>query len=143
MSGTTGVVTFDYPRWSSAYPELAPLVSEAQATAYFARATLQLDNTSTSVVQDASVGGLREALLWLLVGHLVVLGQRDANQVGRLSDASQGSVHVAFENMPATGSAAWFQQTRYGSEYWTATAGFRTMRYSPTYQPFQIVYPQP
>ncbi len=141
---TTGVVTFSYQNWSAEYPELGLSVSSAQATGYFNRATLQLDNTPSSVVQDASIGGQRESLLYLLVSHLVVLGQRDPNQVGRVSDAAQGSVHVAFENAPATGTAAYYQQTRYGAEFWAATTGIRFGgRYYAPYQPFAVPSPDP
>lgn len=137
----SGIVTFDYARWAAAYPEISATVSLGQAQSYFNRATMQLDNTATSVVSDAAAGGAREMLLWLLVSHLAVLGARDANQVGRINDATQGSVHVAFENQPAVGTAAWYQQTRYGSEYWAATASLRTMLYVSAYQPFAIPYP--
>lgn len=143
MSGSTGVVTFSYSTWSSMFPELATSVTSAQVQGYFNRATLQLDNTASSIVGDASAGGLRETLLYLLTSHLVVLGQRDANQVGRISDASQGSVHVAFEGTPQIGTALWFQQTRYGAEYWQATAVYRTGTYISTWQPFAVPYPTP
>lgn len=141
MSGTIGVVTFNYQTFAALFPELLATVSPAQAQAYFSRATLQLDNTPSSIIQDSSPGGLRETLLYLLVAHLAVLGQRDANQVGRISDAAQGSVHVTFEGGPPSGTSAWFMQTRYGNEYWQATANFRTFQPIPTWQPFAIPYP--
>jgi len=143
MSGTIGVVTFNYSAFGALFPELLATVTPAQAQAYFSRATLQLDNTPNSIVQDASPGGLRETLLYLLVAHLAVLGQRDANQVGRISDAAQGTVHVAFDAGPPMGTSAWFMQTRYGAEYWQATAVYRTFQPVPTWQPFARPYPTP
>jgi hypothetical protein len=143
MSGATGVVTFNFNTFGALFPELLSLVNATQAQAYFNRACLQLDNSTTSIIQDATPGGMRETLLYLLVAHLATLGQRDANQVGRISDAAQGTVHVAFESAPAIGTSAWFMQTRYGAEYWQATAVYRTFQPIPTWQPFGLPYPTP
>jgi hypothetical protein len=136
MSGTLGVVTFDYALWSLRYPEFA-VVSSLVAGEYFTEATLYLDNTACSVVQDASAGGQRALLLNMLTAHIASLnGFGSSPLVGRISQATEGSVSVSAEYGPASGTSAWFLQTKYGAAYWQATAQFRTMRYYAPYQPF-------
>jgi hypothetical protein len=60
--------------------------------------------------------------------------------VGRISDATQGSVSVSADMGtagPAGGSAPWYQQTKYGAAYWQATAGYRLGgRYKRGPQPY-------
>ncbi len=133
MSGyTPGPVVFNYTTWTTQYPEFSN-TSEAQAQVYFNIATLYLDNTTCSLVVDNSVGGQREALLYMLTSHItqMLLGNNtsQSNQlVGRISNATEGSVSVAAD-MPTNPNAAWFMQTKYGAMFWQATAQFRTARY--------------
>jgi hypothetical protein len=81
----------------------------------------------------------------MLVAHIAVLnaaqpkagGQPMQPLVGRISGATEGSVSVQIQNDYPPGTAQWFQSTRYGSAYFAATAGYRTMRYRvPTCAPF-------
>lgn len=48
--------------------------------------------------------------------------------VGRVNQATEGSVSVSAE-MIATANSQWYLQTTYGASYWTATARFRTAIY--------------
>jgi hypothetical protein len=50
---------------------------------------------------------------------------------GRISSASEGSVSAAFDMNVPPGSAQWWAQTKYGSDYWLAMAPYRTMQYRP------------
>jgi hypothetical protein len=61
----------------------------------------------------------------------VLNGQQASPLVGRIDNASEGSVAVATQNDYPPGTPQWFQQTKYGSDYWAASAPFRTMRYRP------------
>lgn len=55
-----------------------------------------------------------------------------AGIVGRIASATEGSVSVAAEyDAPPNASQAWLIQTKYGAEYWSATAKYRTARYVP------------
>jgi hypothetical protein len=143
MSGTIppGPVVFDYGLWEATYPELVPSVTLQQATAYFVQAQLYLDNTACSPVTDNSPGGMRAILLNMLVAHIAKLfatinGQEPSTLVGRITNASEGSVSVAV-NMPgASPSSAWFMQTQYGAAFWQATASFRLMKYMPGPRPY-------
>lgn len=131
-------VELSYAAWAQMFPELAQAVTPAQIQAYFLRPIVVQMNDTSSPIQDQSPQGVLAGLLYLLVSHLAVLGQRDPNQVGRISDASQGTVHVAFDAGAVVGSQAWFMQTRYGAEYWQATLPFRSATYRAPPQPFFI-----
>lgn len=129
----SGVVTFSYADWSLRYPELAASVSAPLAQLYFNEASLYCDNTPTSIVRDLPT---RELLLNMLTAHVASLnaslnGQESSTLVGRISNATQGSVSVATQMDLPPGSAQWFAQTKYGAAYWAATARYRTMRYVP------------
>jgi hypothetical protein len=57
---------------------------------------------------------------------------KDANTpVGRISSATQGSVTVQTELNVLPGQASWYSQTKYGLDFWQATAGYRLARYKP------------
>jgi hypothetical protein len=52
--------------------------------------------------------------------------------VGRISDASEGDVSVSAQwEMPPSANAAYFLQTKYGAQYWTMTARYRTALFMP------------
>jgi hypothetical protein len=136
MSGT-GVVIFDYAGWSARYPELAS-TGQSLAQAYFDNdAMLYLDNTASSPVPDVNK---RRPLLNMIVAHIAALNSPTADGkpasplVGRITNASEGSVNVSVD-MPGPDSAAWWMQTKYGAAFWQATASLRTMRYIPGNQP--------
>jgi hypothetical protein len=124
------VVAFDIVAFRARYPEFAS-VPDATLVAYFSEAGLYLNNTDTSLVTDT---GIRSTLLNMLTAHIAALnsgvnGQAPSDIVGRVSQASEGSVSVSADMGVVTGSAAWFLQTKYGAAYWQASAAFRTFRY--------------
>lgn len=126
------VAVFDYELWRLSYPELAS-VSAPLAGALFRRAGLFLNNTDGSIVTDVEI---RLDLLNLIVAHLAALGGAGqaggaSGLVGRVTSATEGSVSVDVDAGPVSGSNAWWLQTTYGFQYWTATAQYRTMRYVP------------
>ncbi|MDN7490591.1 DUF4054 domain-containing protein [Burkholderia sp. AU45274] len=128
-----GVVTFSYADWSARYPELAASVTSQTAQLYFNEAQLYCDNTPTSLITDTSPGGERELLLNMVTAHIAALnaplnGQPSSPLVGRISNATQGSVSVQTD-FQVPGSAAWFAQTKYGAAYWQATTKYRSMLY--------------
>lgn len=123
------VVSFNYATWSARYPELSAVGSDL-AQAYFNEATLYLDNTDASLVQDINA---RATLLNMLTAHIAQLNMPGSSPlVGRITNASEGSVSVATTYSDAMpGSMAWYVQTKYGASYWQATAQYRMMRYIP------------
>jgi len=127
-------VAFDYTYWSARYPELASSVAQATAAAYFFEAGLYCDNTAMSPVHDDSVGGERYLFLHMLTAHIAALyaplgSQPSSTLVGRISNASQGSVSVQTQLDVPAGSAQWFAQTKYGLSFWQASARYRRFRY--------------
>lgn len=120
-----GVVTFDPAAFKLRYPEFAT-VGDSLLGMYFDEAGLYLNNTPCSVVQDLA---RRTTLLYMLTAHIA--GLSVASLVGRISNATEGSVSVTADMGPVTNSQAWYLQTKYGASYWNATRPYRTARYVP------------
>ena len=123
-------VSFNYTQWLARYPEFST-VDQPTAQDYFNEATAYLRNDGGGPVPTAA---LQSTLLNMLTSHIAKLyevtnGAATSNLVGRISDATEGSVSVSTDMPDMPGTAAWFLQTKYGLSYWQATAGFRTARY--------------
>jgi hypothetical protein len=126
-------VVFDPAAFKARYPEFAAVANPTLA-ACFDEAGLYLSNSDNSPVQNLT---RRATLLNMLTAHVAYIGgllSADGmpRPVGRVSQASEGSVSAAFEGVPPTpGSGAWFQQSQYGAAFWQATSSLRGMRYIP------------
>jgi hypothetical protein len=128
------VAPFVYTDWTAQFPQFST-VSQQAATSYFTQATLYLDNSDCSPVPaDPVTFQPRSMILYLITAHLAALfsgvnGQPASGLVGRISDASEGSVSVgtALDGLP--GTAAWFTQTSWGLAAYQALAPFRLARY--------------
>ena len=126
------IAVFNYVAWAERYPEFSA-VSETLATAYFAEASIYHANDGSGPVCDPNV---QLTLLNMLTAHIAaryatVDGEAASTLVGRISNASEGSVSVGTTLDVPPGSAQWFAQSKYGYDYWAATAVYRTMRYIP------------
>lgn len=124
-------VVFDPTAFKARYPEFAA-VADATLTACFNEAGLYLSNADNSPVQNIT---RRATLFNMLTAHVAYLGgllSADGmpRPVGRVSQASEGSVSAGFEYL-TPGTAAWFTQTQYGAAFWQATSSLRGMRYVP------------
>lgn len=126
-----GIVTFDPAVFKTVFPAF-DTVADAALQGNFARAELQLRNSCGSRVKNANQ---RDLLLNLLTAHITALmngvnGQQPGGLVGRVSDATEGSVSVGSEYSSTVGqSQAYYIQTPWGAEFWQATARYRTMVY--------------
>ena len=133
----TPAVAFNYTAWQARYPGLAG-VSQDFAQLLFDEAGLYCANV-LGLVCDT---GTLSALLNMLTAHLAYLNTPQASgqpnssgtspppsQVGRVSNATEGSVTVAFDMPNQPQAAAWYQQTQPGAAFWAATARYRTFRY--------------
>jgi hypothetical protein len=134
------IVAFNYAAWVARYPEFTS-VQKQVAQEYFNEATIYHRNDGGGPVPTAPI---QTTLLNMMTAHIAARyaqsqgspspgAAQDANSlVGRISDATEGSVTVRAE-MPTSLSAyqAWLFQTKYGADYWQATIPFRTMRYLP------------
>jgi hypothetical protein len=136
-------VTFNYTAWVLRYPEFQT-VMEPVAQAYFDEATIYLRNDGTGPVRNDRIQLL---LLNMLTAHLAKLyatinGQPASGLVGRISQATEGSVSAGTDLNGVPGNAAWFTQTSYGLSFWQATAPYRRMRYVPGPRPnFNSIFP--
>lgn len=140
------VVVFSPATWNLRYPEFSA-IDPGLVALYFSEATLYCDNTDSSPVPYQP--GNRDMLLNMVTAHIAMLnsgtsGQGASPLVGRVTNASEGSVSVAAQLDMPQGSAQWWSQTRYGLAFWQATAQYRTFQYaaSParsmdTFSPFQ------
>lgn len=122
-------VAFDPTAFKARYPEFAA-VSDATLTACFMEAGLYLSNADNSPVQNLT---RRATLFNMLTAHVAYLGgllSADGmpRPVGRVSQASEGSVSAGFEYL-TPGTHAWFTQSQYGAAFWQATTSLRGFRY--------------
>src|SRR5438309_2122350 len=107
---------FDFPAWIARYPEFAEDVDAPLAQAFFAEASIYHRNDGGGPVQDP-ISQL--ALLNMMTSHIAQLYQVEngaaVNElVGRITNASQGSVTVAADADLGNGISQWLAQTKYG-----------------------------
>jgi hypothetical protein len=132
-----GVVEYSDAEFLQSYPEFTSNGSPTTRQSCFTLATFILRNSCNDCfgIDDANQ---RQLLLYLLTAHFIQLrygvnGQPASGVVGRVSDATEGSVSVGLD-WPEQPNAAWFAQTQYGATFWQLTAPFRTARYFPAPQ---------
>lgn len=133
-----GIVQFVAAEFNAAWPEFAGLSVQQEQNA-FNLASLFLANTCQGRVFNAQ---LRQTLLYMLTAHIAFLnsGTNDGagnitpppGIVGRINTATQGSVSVGAE-MVTTADSTFYMQTKYGAQFWAATARFRTAIYISPY----------
>lgn len=140
-------VAFDWAYFQLRYPELAGSINAVLGGVYFTEAGLYCDNTASSPIADNTVGGVRYLLLHMVTAHICALnaalnGSPSSTLVGRISNATQGSVSVGSEmGGKEVGGKDWFMQTKYGAAFWQASAQYRMMRYAPG--PVRVTDPWP
>lgn len=123
------IATFVYTDFIAQYPAFANAPPEATLQAYFDIAgETYLRNDGTGRVRSVPA---QTALMYMLVAHLAQLftganGDDPSGLVGRISNATEGSVTVGLD-YPSTPGNAWFVQTPYGAAFWQATAAYRSV----------------
>lgn len=130
------IAVFNQATFLARYPEFTAFATAKPASlpAQFIEAGDYLNNTDCSPVQDID---RRTRWLNMITAHIAFLGgalnaDGQPRPVGRMSDASEGSVSASFDYTPATpGSGAWFNQSPYGAAFWQATSSLRGMHYRP------------
>jgi hypothetical protein len=129
------VINFTYAQWTAIYPQFATTVSEsAFDLTVYPLAQQYCRNDGLGPVSTAQV---QTNLLGLMCSHVAQLLFGSSTQslsplVGRVSDASEGSVSVRTEMPPAGNpTQAWLYQTQYGAMFWAASSAYRTARYIP------------
>lgn len=130
-TGTGGTGTYNLSQVSSQTVSADQIVVSQALAFNFNLATLQLNNSLGSIVQDAPT---RAQLLNLVTAHITALlngvnGEPPAGTVGRISSATQGSISVQTDFKTDSEAAAYYNQTQWGATYWLSTAVYRTMHY--------------
>lgn len=125
-------VPFDYDSFVTSFPEFAGASADA-IRSLWDRAGLILRNDGTSEVDDLPT---RKILLNLLTAHLAQLfagpGGGAGGMVGRINSKSVNGVSLSAEGIPGvSGTQAWYLMTRYGTDFWRATAAYRQFIYVP------------
>jgi hypothetical protein len=138
-----GPVVFDFPTWIGIFPEFTPL-NPTLGNAYFIRATGGIvDNSPTSrLLQDGNLS----YLVYLATSHIAWLNcPKDASGnpsasgapasplVGHIGQAAEGSVNVTIDwplDASSDSMEKYLAQSKYGVEYWAATAQYRTAQYA-------------
>lgn len=122
----TGAVVFDATEFVIEYREFGD-VPISLLRAFFDRACLLVNNSSSTKLTDAE---RRQSVLYLLTAHIATLWRKDAGSVGRVSEATEGSVSAKIEWAGNSNPArAWYEQTQYGVTYLMATAPYRRFSY--------------
>ena len=132
------IVPANYTAWSLRVPEFGNgIVTEPLYDIYFAEASLYVANDDCALIPaDATTFQPRASILQMVTAHIAKLnatinGQPPSPIVGRINQASEGSVSVGAElNTPQ--SAAWWAQTAYGLQAWQMCAPYRMARYRPS-----------
>lgn len=126
-------VVFDYDQWIVAFPQFATAPGETPVTSVCLPIAEQYcRNDGGGPVQSIE---LQTQMLNLMVAHVCQLlygpnGNNPSGIVGRITNASEGSVSVG-SDFPVTQATAWFAQTTFGAMFLQLAAPFRTMRYAP------------
>lgn len=123
----SGVVVFDPDEFRLLYPSIS--ATDEQLEMYFAMAETFLDNTECSIVKDLDA---RKTMLYLLVAHIALLSQQAENGnpvVGRISNATEGTVSVGLDYGTMGNNERWYLQTPWGAMYWQMSKKYRSMVY--------------
>ena len=123
----SGVVVFDSSEFRLLYPSIS--ATDEQLEMYFAMAETFLDNTECSIVKDLDA---RKTMLYLLVAHIALLSQQAENGnpvVGRISNATEGTVSVGLDYGTMGNNERWYLQTPWGAMYWQMSKKYRSMVY--------------
>ena len=132
------VAVFNLGVFLARYPEFTNFNTARPGAllSMFSEAGLYLTNSATGCSPVPDIGQ-RSVLLNMVTAHIAYIGgalQADgqARPVGRISDASEGSVSASFADVAATpGTGAWYAQSQYGAAFWQATANLRGFNYRP------------
>jgi hypothetical protein len=141
------IVTFDYSAWIALFPQFGVTTPQ-----YTALTQNQVTNVILPLAQQycrndgggpVNDAGVQAQLLNLMVAHVaqILFGssiQPLSPLVGRISNASEGSVSVSVD-FPTTATNAWYLQTPFGAAFWQLMLPYRLGRYVPKITP----QPQP
>jgi hypothetical protein len=143
----SGAVLLNYQKFAALFPTLAvPSITEDMCQAWWMVAgTNYFNNTSGSPCADPAK---RENILMWVTAHLLTLfvpinGEQPSTLVGRISNASEGSVSVGVDMGNQPQSAAWWNQTPFGAAAYNMMRKYALTRYFPGPRPVFDPVPLP
>lgn len=130
-------VTVTYAQWITAYPQFGKSVTDAAFDAVLWPLAQQYNRNDSG--GPVCVAALQTQLLNLMLAHLATIlygaGGGPSPLVGRIDQATEGSVSLHADMPGGTASSAWFQQTPFGAAWWQLALPFRLGRYFPKITP--------
>lgn len=132
----TGVVEFDVEEFRDLYPSIQ--ATDPQLEMYFEMAETFLDNTPCSVVKNLEA---RKRLLYLLTAHIATLtgqAEKGNNVVGRIANATEGTVSIGIDYGTMGNNERWYLQTPWGAMYWQLTKKYRSAVYRLGLRPMPV-----
>src|SRR5579859_2558681 len=113
------VATFVLADWRAAYPMFSNVSDGQLEGPVLTLASQYCRNDGCSPIPDQYVD-LQTQALYLMMAHICQLmfgtaANPASGIVGRISDATEGSVSIGTEYMPMTPTNAWFNQTTFGA----------------------------
>lgn len=130
---TPNVAELSVAEWRARYPQYDNLTDE-QIEDLLLDATDYLENTPCSIVSNLDK---RKRLIYLLTAHLAFLFYPDVNGdggtgfVGRIGNATEGSVSISSGISGVPFKAEFFMQSKYGYDFWERTKIYRMGLYVP------------
>ena len=128
------IVPYDPVYFAALFPEFAG-IANTTAPGYFVRAGFKINNSGNGII-PFDQQNTQKYLVHLATAHIAELfdptSDRGSTQaVGRIG-GGEGSVKVTLD-MGKTVSAeeAYWRQTKYGTELWSATSQYRGITYIP------------
>lgn len=129
---TLQLITFDAKLFGARFPEFSNVDGDLLKM-YFDEAGLLCENAAANPL-SSEPARLRQAL-YLLTAHLAKIysgackDNGPSGAVGRISEATEGSVSVRLDFGPALNTEAFYVQTPYGAEYLQVIGAIRAFRY--------------
>ncbi len=130
-----GQQSLDYAVFIAQFIAFASL-TQAQITAAYAEALATLSSQITNLTGDPAIDQINAIRMNYATAHLLAIlygenGNPPSGIVGRVDDATQGSVHVHADMGTMGQGAVWWNQTVYGARFWALTEPLRRLSYVP------------
>jgi hypothetical protein len=130
-------VPFVFDVWASAYPMFSNIDQNTIQAVVLPLAQSYHRNDGGGPINDPVI---QTQALWLAVAHVAQLmfgstTQEASPLVGRVSNATEGSISVTAEYNDKNPAGAWWEQTTYGAAYWQLIKSYAMGFYHPKVTP--------
>jgi hypothetical protein len=137
--------SLNYSAFVAQFPAFSSLTQSTVENAW-AEALATVTSQITTLTGDPATDAMNAIRLNYATAHLLALfagenGNAPTGIVGRVDDATQGSVHVHADMGVTSQSSAWWMQTSYGARFWQLTEPLRRFQYVAYQRPNPGVIP--